>query len=154
MANKVYYKLGENAAVFYDPSTRILITGKEVIELEKTPKSKKFNMAKAGGHIVMTSKTEFDEYQATLDPENAKPADETTKAPVVPENPKGKKVNLTPEEVALKKSLEKMEDNQAIIDYFRGEGFLDEDLDKLTEKVEAKKSELINLAIELNREYK
>ena len=152
MANKVYYKLGENASVFYDPTTRILLTGKEVIELDKTPKSKKFNVAKAGGHVVMASKQEFDDYQATLGIGPVKEtADAAPKAPKAP----SKGLTLTPEEVELKTTLEAMEGNQEIVDYFRDVvGFLDEDIEKLEAKLESKKSTLINLGIELNREYK
>ena len=65
MANKTYYKLGEQAEVFYDASLRILIRKGEVLEFDKAPKSKKFNMAKAGGHISMASKAEYDDYMAS-----------------------------------------------------------------------------------------
>lgn len=152
MANKVYYKLGELAGVFYDPSLRILIRKNEVIEFDKAPKSKKFNQAKAGGHISMATKDEFDDYQASLRGEVKEPVkEEKANEPEVKEPVKGK---LTPEEVALKKTLEGMETNEEIVEHFKLEGFLEEDIEKLTAIIEGKKATIIKLAIELNREYK
>jgi hypothetical protein len=153
MANKVYYKLGDQAGVFYDPSLRILIRKGEVVAFDANPKSKKFNMAKAGGHISVASKDEYEAYVNQTDA--VETVEVTTPEPEKKEEPevilKGK---LTPDELALKKTLEGMEDNSAIIEYFKNEGFLEEDIEKLNEKLDSKKATLIKLALELNREYK
>jgi len=150
MANKFYYRLGEKASVFYDPSLGILIRGAEVVALDKNPKSKKFNLAKNGGHVIVASKDEYDEYCQTLD----KPTEVGTLGLEKSKTDEPIKGKLSPEEVVLKKTLEAMGDNQAILDYFIAEGFLEEDIASLTNNLGDKKSAFIKLAIELNREYK
>ena len=153
MANKYYFKLGEKASVFYDPSLRILIAEGEVLEFDKLPKSKKFNMARSGGHIVSSSEEEYNEYLEKVSTGNL--VKDKTTAEEVPATEKPEvKGKLTPEEVALKKDLEGMDDNQAIYDHFKSEGFLEEDLEKLEEKLDSKKSNFIKLALDLNKTYK
>lgn len=59
-----YLKLGEKASIFFDPTTRLLIRGKEVIALKAIPKSKKLSIALNQGHVVNATEEEYEAFLA------------------------------------------------------------------------------------------
>jgi hypothetical protein len=137
-----YFKLGEKASIFYDPSTQVLIRQGEVQAFKSLPKSKKVGLARRNGHITSASEEEYNNYLATLDnPEDA--------PIVVPSKPKTKDkdkdlyeynpelLTLTPDQFRKKLAEES--------------GFLDEDLDQFEKLKDIKK--MIKLFDEINKEY-
>lgn len=57
-----YLKLGEKASIFFDPTTRLLIRGKEVIALKAIQKSKKLSTALNQGHVVNATEEDFNNW--------------------------------------------------------------------------------------------
>jgi hypothetical protein len=57
-----YYKLGEKATLFFDPTTQVLIRGKEIIEVTRLPKSKKLAVAINQGHVVVATEEEYQRF--------------------------------------------------------------------------------------------
>lgn len=58
-----YLKLGPKATMFYDPATRILIRGNEVIAAKAFQKSKKLSVALSSGHLAWATEEEFDKFK-------------------------------------------------------------------------------------------
>lgn len=157
---KTYYKLGEKASMFFDPSTGVILRPGEVLEFDKPPKSKKFSIARNGGHVVAATQEEFKACEDGKNPDGALGGAKVLQEVEEDEAPvnKKEKAKLTPEEETLKAKLLEMESLEDVIEHFKEDGWLKEDLDKLTAKLGEKKkptpAQFIKLALEINREYK
>lgn len=58
-----YVKLGKKAEIFFDPTTRTKVLKNQVVKLENRDKfSKKITAAIAGGHLVNSTKEEYNDY--------------------------------------------------------------------------------------------
>lgn len=157
---KSYYKLGEKASMFFDPSTGVILRPGEVLEFDKPPKSKKFSIARNGGHVIAATKEEFEACEAGKNADGALGGAkvlqevEEDEAPVT----KKEKAKLTPEEEELKAKLMEMESLEDIVEYFKEDGWVEDDLEKLNAKLGEKKkptpAQFVKLALEINREYK
>jgi hypothetical protein len=60
-----YLKLGEKATIFFDPTTRILIRGTEIIAAKAFQKSKKLALALTQGHIAWATEEEYNAFKET-----------------------------------------------------------------------------------------
>lgn len=143
-----YLKLGENASIFHDPTTHLLIRGAEVIAVERAPKSKKFGLAKRHGHVTSATEAEYREFQETLEPSKR------AKTPVVGKAKPGKKSDKAKDE-----EKDEYDYNPELLeltpDQFRervaAEGFLEEDIEKFEGMSDIKK--MIKLFDEVNKSY-
>lgn len=57
-----YLKLGPKATVFYDPLSRILIRGTEIVAMKAVQKSKKLSQALNQGHVAWATELEYNQF--------------------------------------------------------------------------------------------
>lgn len=170
----IYLKLGEKAQSFSDPMTKIIIRGKEVVKLSVIPKSKRINLAKAGGHLVVATEEEYNAYIETLTSEELtakgiieKTAEAATEALNKKEDDKetggdGEGKRRNPATKAIIKKVEKLSevekvkfdtliklDAAALTEKFTAEGWDDEDLKELAELLEDETVSAEELTLEL-----
>lgn len=141
-----YFKLGENATIFYDPTTQFKIVADEVIEVKTMPRSKKIGIARRSGHIVTSSKAEFDAYIKSLDGT----ADEVPVTVVAKPVKKGKGKKEEEDDYEYNPDLLQLtpaEFRAKIAD----EGFLEEDVEKFDDLKDIKV--MIKLFDEINKQY-
>lgn len=60
-----YLKLGEKATMFYDPASRVLIRGTEVVAVKAVQKTKKLAQALSQGHISWATEEDYNEFLGT-----------------------------------------------------------------------------------------
>ena len=151
----VYYKLGENASIFYDPTTRFLIRGKEVIAVKELPKSKKVNKAKLNGHIVPATRNEYLNYLGTTPPAEKEtqetPEPEPTEPLVLKKYPEKPSKKLKAAVEGLKEKLTTLKE---VAEYYRGTGWTDEDCDALlTLPADAPIEDILFTALTIDETY-
>lgn len=59
-----YFKLGEKASMFFDPTSQLLIRGAEVVMVERVMKTKKLSLALNQGHVIPATEDEFNAFES------------------------------------------------------------------------------------------
>ena len=59
-----YFKLGEKASMFFDPTSQLLVRGNEVVMVERVMKTKKLSLALNQGHVIPATEDEFKAFQS------------------------------------------------------------------------------------------
>jgi hypothetical protein len=87
----MYLQLGENAGMFFDPTSRVKINPGQMVEITSVQaNSKKLKKALAGGHIQRVSKEEFEKCQKKVSVKDAASKESTFPTAVKEETPKAK----------------------------------------------------------------
>lgn len=140
----LYLKLGAGASIFFDPTSQLLIRNNEVVALERPPKTKKYGLASRNGHIVSTSKEEYDNFLKST----GKVSEKFIPTPTAKASKKEKPEVL--DEYEYNPELLIKTPNE-IREMVINEGFLEEDIEKFNGMEDIK--EMIKLYDILNKEY-